>query len=92
MMNTTGIYDGEQIQLNIPDNPLLNIICKCLHEQISRTFDFRIDIIQLFDSKKNHMRLQIIRTKIDYDDTNEHEINTNNNNNNMPEVLKNNSM
>jgi hypothetical protein len=49
MVNTTVMYDGQQIQINIPDNPSLDIIYKCLHEQMSRTFDFRTHIIQLFD-------------------------------------------
>jgi len=49
MVNTTVMYDGQQIQINVPDNPSLDIIYKCLHEQMSRTFDFRTHIIQLFD-------------------------------------------
>ncbi|CAF4252633.1 unnamed protein product, partial [Rotaria sp. Silwood2] len=107
MVNTTVMYDGQQIQINLPDNLSLDIIYKCLHEQMPRTFDFRTHIIQLFDptigeffdlnddglkswyclpfKEKNYMRLQIIRAGIDYDDKNEHEINTNNN---MSEVFK----
>jgi len=101
------MYDGQQIQINLPDNPSLDIIYKCLHEQMPRTFDFRKHIIQLFDpaigeffdlntdglkswlclplKEKNHMRLQIIRAGIDYDNTNGHEVNSNDN---MPEIFQ----
>jgi hypothetical protein len=97
MVNTTVMYDGQQIQINLPDNPSLAIIYKCLNDQMPRTFDFRTHIIQLFDpaigeffdlnddglkswlclpfKEKNHMRLQVIRAGIDYDDTNEHQSN-----------------
>ncbi|CAF3633254.1 unnamed protein product [Rotaria sp. Silwood1] len=109
MVHTTVMYDGQQIQINLPDNPSLDIIYKCLHEQMPRTFDLRTHIIQLFDpiigeffdlnddglkswyclpfKEKTHMRLQIIRAGINYDNTNEHELNTTNNNN-MSEVFK----
>jgi hypothetical protein len=107
MVNTTVMYDGQQIQINLPDNPSLDIIYKCLQEQMPRTFDFRKHIIQLFDpaigeffdlntdglkswlclplKEKNHMRLQIIRAGIDYDNTNGHEVNSNDN---MPEIFQ----
>jgi hypothetical protein len=95
MVNTTVIYDGQQIQINLPDNPSLDLIYQYLHEQMPRTFDIRTHIIQLFDptigeffdlnddglkswyclpmKEKNHMRLQIIRAGIDYENTNGHE-------------------
>jgi hypothetical protein len=107
MVNTTVMYDGQQIQINLPDNPSLDIIYKYLHEQMPRTFDFRKYIIQLFDpaigeffdlntdglkswlclplKEKNHMRLQIIRAGIDYDNTNGYEVNSNDN---MPEIFQ----
>ena len=106
MVNTTVMYDAQQIQINVPDNPSLDLIYKCLREQMPRTFDLHRHIIQLFDpaigeffdlneeglkswfclplKEKSHMRLQIIRAGIDYDDTNGHE----NNNNNMSEVFQ----
>jgi hypothetical protein len=49
MVNTTVMYDGKQIQINLPDNPSLDGIYKCLHDQMPRTFDYRTHIIQLFD-------------------------------------------
>ncbi|CAF3033565.1 unnamed protein product [Rotaria sp. Silwood2] len=49
-VNTIVMYDGQEIQINLPNNPSLDIIYKCLHEQMARTFDFRTYIIQLFDS------------------------------------------
>ncbi|UJR09280.1 hypothetical protein I4U23_013525 [Adineta vaga] len=49
MINTTIIYDGEQIQIKLSDNPSLDTIYKYLHEKLPRTFDFRTHIIQLFD-------------------------------------------
>jgi hypothetical protein len=44
------MYDGQQIQINLPDNPSLDSIYKCLHEQMLQTFGFRRYIIQLFDA------------------------------------------
>lgn len=49
MVNTTVMYDGQQIQLSLPDNPSLDMIYKRLREQMPQTFDFRTHIIQLFD-------------------------------------------
>lgn len=49
MVNTTVMYDGQQIQINLPDNPSLDFIYKCLREQLPRSFDFCTHIIQLFD-------------------------------------------
>ncbi|CAF3353793.1 unnamed protein product [Rotaria socialis] len=109
MVNATVLHDGQQIQINLPDNPSLDIIFKYLHEKLPRTFDFRTHIIQLFDpiigeffdlnddglkswyclpyKEKNHMRLQVIRAGIDYDDTN-HQCEINTNDQNMSEVFK----
>ncbi|CAF5172778.1 unnamed protein product, partial [Rotaria magnacalcarata] len=49
MVNATVLHDGQQIQINLPDNPSLDIIFKYLHEKLPRTFDFCTHIIQLFD-------------------------------------------
>lgn len=49
MVNTTVIYDGQQFQIHLPDKPTLDSIYQQLHEQFSRTIDFRKHIIQLFD-------------------------------------------
>jgi hypothetical protein len=95
MVNSTVMFDGQQIQIHLPDNPSLEIIYKCLRDQMPRTFDYRTHIIQLFDptigeffdlnddglkswfclplKEKTHMRLQIIRSGIDYDNTNGHD-------------------
>ena len=107
MVNTTVMYDGQQIQIHLPDNPSLQTIYQCLHNQMPRNFDFRTHIIQLFDptigeffdlnddglkswlclplKEKNHMRLQIIRAGIEYDQTNGHEQQSNEN---MSEVFQ----
>lgn len=49
MIATTVMFDGKQIQLNLPDYPSLQIIHKYLRDYLPRTFDFRRHIIQLFD-------------------------------------------
>ncbi|CAF1081738.1 unnamed protein product [Adineta steineri] len=49
MVNTTVMYNGQQIQINLPDNPSLDMIYKCLNEQMPKTFNFRTHIVQLFD-------------------------------------------
>ena len=108
MVISTVMYDGQQIQINLPNNLSLEMIYKCLSEHLPRTFNFRAHIIQLFDpiigeffdlnddglkswsclpaKEKHHMRLQIIRAEIGYDETNENETNTNSNH--MPHVFQ----
>ena len=50
MVNTTVVvYDGQQFQIHLPDNPSLDSIYQQLHDQFSRTIDFRKNVIQLFD-------------------------------------------
>ena len=49
MVNTTVMFDGKQMQLNLPDYPSLQVIHKYLHDHLPRTFDFRRHIIQLLD-------------------------------------------
>ena len=49
MINTSIIYDGQQILIKLPDNPSLDTIYQYLQEKLPRTFDFHTHIIQLFD-------------------------------------------
>ena len=50
MVNTTVIFDGKQIQLNLPDYPTLDLINKALQTNLGKTFDARRHVVQLFDS------------------------------------------
>ena len=49
MVNTTVIFDGKQIQVNLPDYPTLDLIHKALQTNLPKTFDARRHVVQLFD-------------------------------------------